>query len=43
MSRPWMFLLNWSGKRHTKYAAAWTLVNAHEVSGQSNGRNTGCV
>jgi hypothetical protein len=29
---PWMFLLNWSGKRHTKYAGAATLVNAHEVA-----------
>lgn len=27
---PWMWLLQ--GKRHTRYAASWTLVNAHEVA-----------
>lgn len=27
---PWLWLLN--GKRHTRYAAAWTMVNAHEVA-----------
>ncbi|KAJ9109518.1 hypothetical protein QFC20_003262 [Naganishia adeliensis] len=27
---PWMSFLN--GKRHTHYAAAWTLVNAHELA-----------
>jgi predicted NAD/FAD-binding protein len=27
---PWMWLLQ--GKRHTRYAAAWTMVNAHEVA-----------
>lgn len=27
---PWMWLLN--GKKHTTYAAAWTLVNAHELA-----------
>jgi hypothetical protein len=27
---PWMWLLQ--GRRHTRYAAAWTLVNAHEVA-----------
>ncbi|KAK6433902.1 hypothetical protein LTR95_009918 [Oleoguttula sp. CCFEE 5521] len=27
---PWMWLLN--GKRHTRYAASWTMVNAHEVA-----------
>jgi predicted NAD/FAD-binding protein len=27
---PWMWLLQ--GKRHTRYAAAWTLVNAHETA-----------
>lgn len=27
---PWMWLLN--GRRHTRFAAAWTLVNAHEVA-----------
>ena len=27
---PWMWLLQ--GKRHTRFAAAWTLVNAHEVA-----------
>lgn len=27
---PWMWLLN--GKKRTRYAAAWTLVNAHELA-----------
>jgi len=27
---PWMWLLQ--GKRHTRYAASWTMVNAHEVA-----------
>lgn len=27
---PWMWLLN--GHKHTRYAAAWTLVNAHETA-----------
>ncbi|KAF2805202.1 FAD/NAD(P)-binding domain-containing protein [Mytilinidion resinicola] len=27
---PWMWLLQ--GRRHTRFAAAWTLVNAHEVA-----------
>lgn len=27
---PWMWLLQ--GKQHTRFAAAWTLVNAHEVA-----------
>lgn len=27
---PWMWLLN--GKKSTTYAAAWTLVNAHELA-----------
>ncbi|KAF2270868.1 FAD/NAD(P)-binding domain-containing protein [Lojkania enalia] len=27
---PWMWLLQ--GRKHTRYAAAWTLVNAHEVA-----------
>ncbi|OXG74909.1 hypothetical protein C348_05712 [Cryptococcus neoformans Gb118] len=27
---PWMMFLQ--GKRHTRYAASWTLVNAHEVA-----------
>lgn len=27
---PWMWLLN--GKKRTTYAAAWTLVNAHELA-----------
>ncbi|EMC97542.1 hypothetical protein BAUCODRAFT_121980 [Baudoinia panamericana UAMH 10762] len=27
---PWMWLLQ--GKRHTRYAAAWTMINAHEVA-----------
>lgn len=27
---PWMWLLQ--GKRHTRYAAAWTMVNAHETA-----------
>ena len=27
---PWMWLLN--GHKHTRYAAAWTMVNAHEVA-----------
>ena len=27
---PWLWLLQ--GKRHTRYAAAWTLVNAHETA-----------
>nr|OQO29574.1 hypothetical protein B0A51_03655 [Rachicladosporium sp. CCFEE 5018] len=27
---PWMWLLN--GKRHTRFAASWTMVNAHEVA-----------
>ena len=27
---PWMWLLN--GRKHTRFAAAWTLVNAHEVA-----------
>lgn len=27
---PWMMFLQ--GKRHTRYAAAWTLINAHEVA-----------
>ena len=27
---PWMWLLN--GKKHTTFAAAWTLVNAHELA-----------
>lgn len=27
---PWMWLLQ--GKRHTRFAASWTLVNAHEVA-----------
>jgi hypothetical protein len=27
---PWMWLLQ--GKRHTRFAAAWTLVNAHETA-----------
>jgi hypothetical protein len=27
---PWMWLLQ--GKRHTRYAASWTLVNAHETA-----------
>ena len=27
---PWLWLLQ--GKRHTRYAASWTLVNAHEVA-----------
>jgi hypothetical protein len=27
---PWMFFLQ--GRKHTRYAAAWTLVNAHEVA-----------
>ncbi|KAM0429817.1 hypothetical protein ACHAPT_006423 [Fusarium lateritium] len=27
---PWMMFLN--AKRHTRYAAAWTLVNAHEIA-----------
>jgi hypothetical protein len=28
---PFIWLLNWNSK-HTTYAAAWTLVNAHEVA-----------
>ena len=34
---PWIWLLNWNSK-HTTYAGAWTLVNAHElaiISGQA--------
>ncbi|KAF1831840.1 FAD/NAD(P)-binding domain-containing protein [Decorospora gaudefroyi] len=27
---PWMWLLQ--GRKHTRYAAAWTLINAHEVA-----------
>ena len=27
---PWMWLLQ--GKRHTRYAASWTMINAHEVA-----------
>ncbi|KYG50325.1 hypothetical protein M433DRAFT_57379 [Acidomyces richmondensis BFW] len=27
---PWMWLLQ--GKRHTRFAASWTLINAHEVA-----------
>jgi hypothetical protein len=27
---PWMWLLQ--GRRHTRFAAAWTLVNAHEIA-----------
>jgi hypothetical protein len=27
---PWMWLLQ--GKRHTRYASSWTMVNAHEVA-----------
>lgn len=27
---PWMMFLN--GRKHTRFAAAWTLVNAHEVA-----------
>jgi hypothetical protein len=27
---PWMWLLQ--GRKHTRYAASWTLVNAHEVA-----------
>ncbi|KAL9091677.1 MAG: hypothetical protein Q9165_004753 [Trypethelium subeluteriae] len=27
---PWMWLLN--GRKHTRFAASWTLVNAHEVA-----------
>lgn len=27
---PWMWLLQ--GRKHTRYAAAWTMVNAHEVA-----------
>lgn len=27
---PWMWLLQ--GKKHTRFAAAWTMVNAHEVA-----------
>lgn len=27
---PWMWLLQ--GRRHTRFAAAWTLINAHEVA-----------
>lgn len=27
---PWMMFLN--GKNHTRFAAAWTLVNAHEIA-----------
>lgn len=27
---PWMWALN--GHKHTRYAAAWTMVNAHEVA-----------
>lgn len=27
---PWLWLIQ--GKRHTRFAAAWTLVNAHEVA-----------
>lgn len=27
---PWMWLLQ--GKRHTRFAASWTMVNAHEVA-----------
>lgn len=27
---PWMWALN--GRKHTRFAAAWTLVNAHEVA-----------
>ncbi|CAK4033339.1 related to flavin-containing amine oxidasedehydrogenase [Lecanosticta acicola] len=27
---PWLWLLQ--GKRHTRYASSWTLVNAHEVA-----------
>ncbi|GAB7356296.1 hypothetical protein MBLNU459_g7098t1 [Dothideomycetes sp. NU459] len=27
---PWMWALN--GRKHTRYAAAWTLVNAHETA-----------
>lgn len=27
---PWMWLLQ--GKRHTRFAAAWTMLNAHEVA-----------
>ena len=27
---PWMWLLQ--GKRHTRYAGSWTMVNAHEVA-----------
>jgi hypothetical protein len=27
---PWMWLLN--GRKHTRFAAAWTLINAHEIA-----------
>ncbi|MCJ1478083.1 hypothetical protein MMC13_006758 [Lambiella insularis] len=27
---PWMWLLQ--GRRHTRFAAAWTLINAHEIA-----------
>ncbi len=27
---PWMWLLN--GRKHTRYASSWTMVNAHEVA-----------